>query len=776
MSIYTGAPLLHRISQESNPFECLLYEADVAHPPSEAHPGDHPPSETHTGDQLPSSTHHENRLVDHPEYAANMELWLELLRFRKRLHGHKGVRDVWSGMMLRNLDLPVAGPTADALWSNFINTALSDPTFLDSICQHVSHLALDVALPRPSFYRDVVGSALRTVPDRAINCHQRLQHHHLVPGHAAKAVLHHALKSAEPKTAFEAWGYIYTATRASAMYDESMTSVYEFCDFKAAAGWHHFFLDQDDLPTPSMASSPIVRLLTDFSSLTKAHPEQILAAQNQYTALQGDLPTEEHVPVLSRQSMNTLVGDAHGIRQKNIGDAFCARLFATGAFSIDLVISGLRMLGLDKIGSLALREIAVRAQTPQAYMGAIGALQTAGISIADSTYSRIMNEFAKHNDQEYFKVMVQSDQHPDTYDDTALQRKLFSSFLANGDLRQAHTTLTILAMFKSKPNAYISDVMLQEYCKNQDRQNVTRVLAHMREQGLDVSTASLKAILRSFLPPRRRSKVPVAYKNQAQDLDFVGNTFLTLLRSGQKFDQSLWEEILRQYGMTMRLHALERLCLWILACHSSQASSASISLLYSSDNLRQGPSLPEFSVADRSWFLRAIFSRALIRSIIAWGFQSAAPPFRYEQEMPVPFARVAKSIYPQTSEKAHREPDVPKWARGLAFVRLLRDYGVNVPEQTVITEVRTRLLHIFGSRRSSRRRNRYLQDRNTIPLSTYLKQIDEIWGRPLLLVADVPYSDAQASAVLFRRSEADRFPRSLSDGKQWKHGRAWRRG
>lgn len=66
--------------------------------------------------------------------------------------------------------------------------------------------------------------------------------------------------------------------------------------------------------------------------------------------------------------MSSIVGDVHNIREKELNDAFCARLFATTAFSIDLIITGLRMLGMRTVGNLALREIAARAPSPADYL------------------------------------------------------------------------------------------------------------------------------------------------------------------------------------------------------------------------------------------------------------------------------------------------------------------------------------------------------------------------------------------------------------------------
>lgn len=696
LSLYTGAPLFDQIRGKENAYDALLYEADVA-----------------SDDGL------QDRLVDHPDHAHNLDLWLELLRIRKRLHGNPGVVHVWIGMRRRHVDLPVTGPTADAFWPVFLSAGISDASLLDQVYAYAVHLRRSQGLYLPFLYRDLVGACLRITPGYAMHWHNRMADDLMLPQDAARSIFVYALHSRHPEKAFRAFKKIYTRTSPSPLYDTCMPDACDNLDFVSALRWHNFFLKHNDLPSPDVRSRPIINHLLVHSS--DHRPRLIGTLSDQYANLQAPPPSDSQLPLFTRANMSTIVGDVHGIKQKKIGDAFCARLFATGAFSMDLVINGLRILGLESLGSLALKEIAARSRSTSEYLASMHSLQDAGISIVESAFSRALHKFATENNTDFFNLIARGDQHPDSYDDPHLQKTLFGSFLASGQLLEAHTTLAILTMTHDHPEQSMWNLLLQAHTSRSDRQQSMQVLHHMWLHKITISQSSLRSMFHRFLAPRQTAKRPYAAKDTPYDLDIVANIFLRTLRSGQYVDPALWKEILRRYGMTDRLVALTRLCLWLANMYSTRVSDTARNALLLNDALRikhiEAPSTNALPP------LAQLFPESFLRALIAWGFKSAAFDHRHERMLRIP--PVSSTMLPVTTN-LKVQPE--RWARGIALVRKLLDYGVVVSKRRLRREVELRLWILFGPGRSASRSNRVQRYNNVLPLQHYIEHVEQVWG------------------------------------------------
>lgn len=715
MSLLAGAPLYHRSRGGKTAFDTLVYEADVAAEPR-----------------------HGPRLVDNPRYAQNAHLWLELLQFRKRIDGSRGVTEIWTGMRQRNFDMPVEGPIADALWSTFLTLGFAGhQDLLEELYTHALHLRDTHGLQRATLYQSFVGGCLRKTPIRAVKWHQRLSDDRMSPNNPAAIVIEHVNHSNSRKDAWIQFKRIYRMSHASGLYDICMPSICEHCDIDVALMWHRFLIVHDDLPSSVLRSSVAIERLFEYSrsrKSTSSFPSTL--TETERSALEEVHLSEQEPPLFSRQNMNTLVGDVHGIRQKKIGDAFCARLFATNAFSIDLIISGLRLLGLELIGSLALREIGARVQSLQEYIDAVRAIESAGIAVEQTIFSRALMKFAEQGENDFFHVLVRSDRHPDTYGNPELQRELISSFVAAGDMVEAYTTLAVLTIDHADPDAFSWNMLLGVHVQRNDRPRVLQLLHEMRSRGISVSDESLGQIYRIMLRPRAPSKRPtteyhVEKETHPDDLDFVTNIFLSLLRSGQYIQPSRWRDIIRRYGMTNRITSLERLIIWLAAYYSGRlrsvdtTSPADLSgLQTSSAKLSDTHTLPEnLDSFHPSHPFSTIFSVDMLRAVIAWGFRSAVPPMRQEN-------RLVSPLFEPVYSGSHLGP--LNWARGIKLIRKLRDhYGLSVNYRCLRglrREVRMRLWILYGPGLSRVKLNRIAKSGNKLYLYQYVQGILKVWG------------------------------------------------
>jgi hypothetical protein len=720
-------PLFNRLQNSPDAFATLRFEADVCN-------------------RLPAIESGETRLVDQPQYLQNVNLWLELLRFRLRLDGQQGVIDIVQAMVQRQVVLPVRGHQADQLWSTLLWSAVQYPKLLHHLYPYLVETLPRSGLLDIGLYTRLVGPLLRQNPMFAATWHKRMQADGFVPPAFVSILAQFVtdvFSSNHKLRAIEAFRKIYTSAKVEHAYDECMLPICRLFDFPDAVDMHAFFVRHGDHPSLSMHSMPVIVHLADNSWLAKSNMKsttrarftnQILEAQHDFSHLKPtklDAPsTGATMPPLTRESMSSIVGDVHNIREKELNDAFCARLFATTAFSIDLIVTGLRMLGMRTVGNLALREIAARAPSPADYLTTVDAIKASGISIVESVFSRALQTFAGRPDKHRsFEFLITSDQHPTAYENRVLQKQLFASFLASGDHSQANAVLDILTMHQTQPEHYHANLILQTYARSGQRVYTLQILHEMRLHRIPVSDASLQTIQWSLLRPRLRSKRPISQRNHdyKDDLDFTTNVFLETMRTGQLFKPTRWNEVLRRYGMENRLDPLERLSTWLALWYSGRLKPDDLSLPASSSPAPGGVKAhTAVPIKGDQHPLAVIFTPHLLRAIVAWGFKS-------EASLPdsVTSIKLGSSAETDTQSQEFESgtSETPRdWTRGLALVRKLHRFGVNLKGMGLRREVKLRLWILYGPGRSTVAANRQVQKMNKFSLVHRVNQIHRIMG------------------------------------------------
>ncbi|RPB23171.1 hypothetical protein L211DRAFT_850174 [Terfezia boudieri ATCC MYA-4762] len=125
-----------------------------------------------------------NRLVNMLEFRYNINLWRALLAFRRRVHGDRGVVDIFHGMKLRNVPLPSTGVNADKMWEIILETAFRRKDFLEEVLSSVigkrawARKGEGAAWRReecwPQFYKKAIGYYLLREPAQAGMFHDKL--------------------------------------------------------------------------------------------------------------------------------------------------------------------------------------------------------------------------------------------------------------------------------------------------------------------------------------------------------------------------------------------------------------------------------------------------------------------------------------------------------------------------------------------------------------------------------------------------------------------------
>jgi len=290
-------PLFRRLQTSPDAFSTLRHEADVCN-------------------RLPKSESEETRLVDQSQYVQNVNLWLELLRFRLRLDGQQGVVDIVQAMVQRQVVLPVRGPQADQLWSALLWSAVQCPKMLHHLYPYLVETLPRSALLDIRLYTRLVGPLLRQNPMFAATWHKRMQADGLLPpafiSVLAQFITDVCFSNHRPR-AIEAFKKIYTSARVEHAYDECMLPVCRLFEFPDAVDMHTFFIRHGDHPSLSMHSMPVVVHLADNSWLAKSNMKaanrarftnQVLEAQHEFNTLK---PTGLDVPSAGATALFLLV-------------------------------------------------------------------------------------------------------------------------------------------------------------------------------------------------------------------------------------------------------------------------------------------------------------------------------------------------------------------------------------------------------------------------------------------------------------------------------------
>lgn len=669
-----------------------------------------------------SATNLGKLLVDLPQHRDNAKLWVELLLFRKRIDGFDGIRDVWYGMRRREVDLPVESPEANTLWTTFVHACISArEEQRHTKGQHLLHQILKHAkeskargTPYSGLYKCVVGRYFHTQPSEAEKWHKRLESLGLATSQDLISVISGVMQASSPDQALQVWLEMQDPSDGKNLYDVVMGELISYGDYTLQLRAHNSLLGIGYSPSEAMAQSAAMKELlgTNETQHMRLSPGKVGYGSGQQT-FKGT-----YAPFVTRADMNTFVGDAHGIKPKEISDSFCAKLVATRAFSIDLITRGLSFLNIDALGPLTIRELVLRSSSLVAFYDTLSELSRLGINYGNSMIARLATKAATDGDNSLWSALVRSDQHPDVFEDYLKQDALFDSFLEQKNLPQAYLCLTAMSLYGMHAAGRGYNRLLQHQIMAKDYHATFNTMKTIRNQGIYLSLQTLAIMRRYLLPTRRPGRRPSpTLKAPYSVLHFVRNACIYTAEKGRFVPVNLWVELLKQYGMTWsRWSDTEALVYWLFNHYATRRA------------VHRGRSLSAYRgerrVSQRALHLRLIFSPQMLQAIFTWGFRQAS---------------VQRLLVP------HRESEstCEEWARGLV---LLKQFPMNTFD--VKAEARTafqqRLWILFSPAVSCSPANNHSKIHNHISLAHYINHANEIWEGlidwvdPELLQEDAP--------------------------------------
>ncbi|KAF2493088.1 hypothetical protein BU16DRAFT_529311 [Lophium mytilinum] len=667
--------------------------------------------------------------VDTPEYRLDFDYWVQLLQFQERARGLEGVREIWNGMRAREIDLPTTGSTAPVLWETFVK----DFDIVEEVITYASGLKMRTGLEYAGLYASCVGHWLPLKAVAAYKFHKSLVEKLAPKKRSLCDVLPRLAKTARTGH-FDILRKIYLENSERDIYDTFIPTLYQR-DKTRAQEWHNFLVVHKDLPSRSLAGSPMVEELSVYRSISlqqtparnRSRDELVMPPDSIIDRFSPDRlrGAQSQKPVFNREIMSRLLGESHHVKpKKEFDDSFCARLFATRAFSPASVIKGLGMFGIEAIGPLALREMGLRTHPLNEMPLRFKELKEAGVTIGRSVFSKAVEKFTAQNRLDLVRELLESDQHPDVLEDTKLQEELLFFFISKEDWKQVHRTLAILTIFHANPNAESWNLMLRAHSKNTSGSGVDRILKDMHANGVEVSHLSLNHLHANILRRRNPSKRPVyRYGDRFDDLRFIARIWLRILQNGGRIEPWRWREILRRFGMTGRIRELRRLVLWLAAWYSPRKANQTLSAFSLPTASARAPYFVPLSVppSHATHPYQKLFPSSFQEALIEWGFKSGLA-HNPKRERTI---SLRKGMHLPAKVKPIR------WTDGLEILVELREQGVFVTDSTVKKAIQTRIVILYGPNVSNRKENRVARKNNPWMWQDMIRRAEEVWGKRL---------------------------------------------
>jgi hypothetical protein len=652
--------------------------------------------------------------------------WAATLSHRERHEGQRGIMAVWELRQQALYDLPCTSTAhAEYLWGTFVK----HPKLVEQVIDHAAELLKETRQTYPGLYSLVMTYWLPRDANKALDYHHQMLSKLELKTLPLRSIAHYGRSTFNP-AAYEALIDIYRASELTGLYDEVVPPLIDRGRITMARRWHNLCTFRQDLPSESVASHPVVRILTAESSMLSDPTYPSKEAAQQGHKYNGEL-------------MRRMLGrDTAPVRFE---DSFCAKMFATNTFPPASVIKGLAMVGVNEIGPQAVHAMASRTEPLEELPTVFEELKANGVALQGCVFSLAVEKFAKERSWGLVRSMLESDQHPDVFGDAEVQRKLLDFYLDQDDHIQARRTLAILTLFHKYSSHESWNLLLQTHIRRTGPQHVTEVLQDMRIRGVPVTLESIAAIKR-LLRRRQIGRRPAAPNNaKFDDLRFVTRVFMTILEFGMgPISPLTWREIIRRFGMTGRFKELRRLLLWLLCWYAPRSSMQFANLPVSPFRARAIDKLREAYPERDRYFnfpgtttqdenkkhpVRQLIPPSLQQALIIWGFRAGL----------LPNARLEQSLFNSVLQKKHYRRRLlqqqilqrARWSIGLRTVVLLRDLGVHVHYHTVIKALQMQFIVLFGHGTSRKLENRAMEDANSVPYAQYVREVNKYWGSQL---------------------------------------------
>ncbi|KAL4950754.1 hypothetical protein BDW69DRAFT_171405 [Aspergillus filifer] len=655
----------------------------------------------------------EPRLVDDPAHRNDFGLWLELLRYRQRHYGDSGTSHILEGLMNRSggLQLPVHGESADALWQSFVDLGVRNEAVLAQVTDYASRLWTETGRRWPGLYQSIVGSFVkRGMADHALKWHKRLQNPHLsdpsdIANSLVAAVSDYDATERAPggfRARMSAFREICKHTDGHQTYGRVMSALLASGKTKELLRMHQFLIERGDHPKSLDELQPLLEYTKSFSSL--ATRERIRRYSTE--RFPPTSKVDSGAPSLPQDPQELDIRD--GFEAQEFKDDFGARIFATRALTVDMVIAGLKTFSVRAIGPQSLRELAKRAHGCRDVLEKLVSLEKNKISIGNSLFARLLRKFAEENRETLLDDLIHSDQHHEVLEDFQTQASFMVSSYASHDMRQYQFSLVVLKELVGE-GQYMDNLHVQKHIAAEETNLAINTVGDMLVKGYAPNSETHKFMINYLFGPRKpgRRAVQQANLRAPHNLDFAWKYLQKTSLMGGRIPLEIWIEMLKQFGMGAHWRSLCECCMWLARRYS---------------NVHAHPAGAVQRAGTENLTLEKLFGRHMQEAIVSWGFL-IDPPSRLRSRREYALGRNNERLVP--------------FARGILLLRELQRHGVKVELATVRRVCRQRLVMLYGPSISSNKpRNRALRRHNPYTFDRVIADLNTAWGQPALLDDD----------------------------------------
>jgi hypothetical protein len=641
--------------------------------------------------------------------------------------GSEAVRDIWEYIRSTGLYLPVQGPSAmskgglaDNIWVPLVELGFKEPETLNSICQYANEM-YDTSGTRwlKLYFYVIQHMLLNHRGSEALHWHDILSHRHR-PGPATfQRLMRNVIISKDGD--HKVLKKIYIGNPYRSIYSKIVPILLQNQEFDKAFDWHIFLQHNRDLPLNADIVQPLIQYFSIFDPKTAKGISSGLTASGSSLA-PGTTTGESKDKSNSREDMLSIMsGEAPGAVVKGSqADLWVARWFATKWVTLDIAINTAHALKVESIGPLALQAIALREPVAADITSRIGQLEQRGIGVGQSTYSKALTSFAKRGQQGLLEALLESDQHPLSFDDRVLQEKLLTAYAKAGDWR---LILAVQLASAIDPVMEQYNMQLRNHATQRDQAAIVKVLETMRMNRIAVEIATIRFILRAILRPRTRGHGPdnsvPGYVEQ--DIGLAISILKNIMEYNRFVPITVWREVTRRLGMLGRMNDLHGLSLWLVDQYGPD-NNGHTRILGTSPTLpaRQ----PQLSTGHPLHPLRLLFSDVRQRSIVEWGFIWGLMSYATS-------VGSSPGLVAATTAEEQKNLALEQMTQGIRFVKELQKRGVYIKESSVRRAVRVRLVILYGRKESVQQHNRKWRSYNPLSLEEVVKGAEVAWGNPL---------------------------------------------
>jgi hypothetical protein len=664
--------------------------------------------------------------VDHPDSRNNFDLWEELLRYRQRHYGDNGTLQIWEGLTVRSdgIRLPITGEQADFFWHSFVNLGLKREIYLDSLLEYAVNMWKREGDRWPQLYARIVGGLLdQGMPKRALEYHKKLLASQIASAGDIMQILPVAIRLSslpagmelatttgprEPLTpGLEAFQAICSATPDHKIYGPAIAMLIRRGQGEGAISMHYFLARRQDHPQKPDEIQPLLEFVEKFGRRKEFNRLRGYVKKRFDTEASIDQP----IPI----DLISKANDKSTNDGKPFKDDLGAKMLATRALNFDMVLGGLKMLGVSEIGPRTLREMAIRAHGNSDILEKLKLLKQSGISVGDSIFARLLQKLAAQNRDILLADILRSDQHPDVLEDARVQETMLVSYYMARDWRLYNMTLAILTeLHPGSPDLF--DIHFRKHIAAWELSAAAKVTDELALDSRTLSEDSVDFMAEQVLTPRRMNhRPPPGQRLSAVDeVLFIFKILKRVVPAGGYVSAAFWVEMLKRLGMANAWADWDKLrdcCQW-LVCQYAGATTQSPSTQVPSTGSPPDPTKPA-NGCDRR-MLDLVFTPQMQAAIVSWGFM-----FRVLDTTHSRFT----ITHPKTNEQL-----IP-WVRGLILLRELEASGLRLDKRLISQAVRHRMAMLYSHHvLSARRMNRMLRRRNPYPLQKVLDDVSRAWG------------------------------------------------